>query len=181
MSNVKAPEQVETSRLLLRRPLASDADAIFGRFAADPDVTRLVGWPTHTTVDDTRAFLAFSDTEWEQWPAGPYLVFLREDGSLVGGTGLAFETPYRAATGYVFAKNAWGRGYATEALRAMVDLAQPIGVRRLYALCHTDHVASRRVLEKCGLAREGILRRHYLFPNLDASEPCDVFCYARIF
>ena len=80
----------------------------------------------------------------------------------------------------VFAKDAWGKGYATEALRAIVDVARTIGVVRLYALCHTEHVVSSRVLEKCGFAREGVFRRHTEFPNLRPGEPADVFCYALI-
>jgi [ribosomal protein S5]-alanine N-acetyltransferase len=53
-------------------------------------------------------------------------------------------------------------------------------VRRLYAICHTEHAASYRVLEKGGFEREGILRRHSVFPNL-SPEPLDVFCYAMTF
>jgi RimJ/RimL family protein N-acetyltransferase len=125
-------------------------------------------------------FLKFSDAEWDRWPAGPYLVFARADGALLGGTGLGFETPLRAVTGYVLAKDAWGQGYATEALTAMVDLACRFGIVRLYAICHSEHRASSRVLEKGGFSREGTLRRHTEFPNLSPGEPCDVFCYARI-
>jgi RimJ/RimL family protein N-acetyltransferase len=176
---VKAREQILTERLLLRRPLADDADAIFARYAADPEVTRLLSWPTHRTVAATKQFLVFSDAEWREWPAGPYLILSRADRRLLGGTGLAFETPDRASTGYVLAKDAWGNGYATEALNAMVNVARDCGVRRLYAICHTDHAASARVLEKCGFVREGRLRKHTEFPNYRAGDPCDVFCYAR--
>ena len=176
----KAPERIETERLVLRRPVAGDAEAIFRRYASDTQVTRHLSWPTHRSTADTRAFLEFSDAEWHRWPAGPYLVLSRPDHQLLGGTGLAFETGFRAATGYVLAQEAWGKGYATEALQAMVGLARTLGVRRLYALCHPDNRASRRVLEKCGFTREGTLRRHTEFPNL-AIEPCDVFCYALIF
>ena len=63
----------------------------------------------------------------------------------------------------------------------MVDLAPGCGVRRLYAICHTEHAASVRVLEKCGLAREGVLRRYSIFPNLSPEQPSDVFCYAITF
>ena len=175
---MKAPDRLETPRLILRRPMPRDVDAVFARYANDAEVTRLLSWPRHQSTDATQAFLEFSEAEWEQWPAGPYLVESREDGSLLGGTGLAFETPYRAATGYVFARDAWGQGYATEALTAMVGLASSLGVVRLYALCHTEHRTSSRVLEKCGFSREGILQRHTVFPNLDPTEPCDVFCYA---
>ena len=100
---------------------------------------------------------------------------------LCGATGLSFETPERAMTGYVLARDAWGQGYATEALQAMIDLAPGCGVRRLYAICHTAHAASVRVLEKCGFAREGVLRRHSIFPNLSPDEPSDVLCYAFTF
>jgi len=177
---VKAPDRIETARLVLRRPQAADAEAIFERYARDPEVTRYVGWPAHQSVADTRAFLAFNDAEWARRPAGPYLVESRSDGVLLGGTGLAFETTSRAATGYVLARDAWGKGYASEALQAMVGLARDLGVRRLYALCHAQHRASWRVLEKCRFVREATLRQYMAFPNLAPGELCDVFCYATI-
>jgi len=178
MTPPPAPEIVETPRLVLRRPGKGDADAIFTRYSSDPDVTRYVGWPRHRAVADTRAFLEYCDAEWIRWPAGPYLIVAREGGSLLGGTGLAFETSQRAMTGYVLAKDVWGRGYATEALSAMVGVAKNTGLRRLYALCHHEHRASARVLEKCDFAREGVLRAHVEFPNLVPGEPQDVACYA---
>jgi RimJ/RimL family protein N-acetyltransferase len=178
---MKAPARIETERLSLRPPGLADADAIFSRYASDPEVTRFVGWPRHRSLEDTRAFLEFSETEWRRWPAGPYLIESRDDRRLIGGTGLGFETPFRAATGYVLARDAWGLGYATEALRAIVSLAPGLGVRRLYALFHPGHLASQRVLEKCGFAHESLLRRHSEFPNLQPVEPSDVLCYVRAF
>lgn len=174
-------ERIETARLVLRRPRSVDAEAVFSRYAADPEVTRFLGWPRHLSLEQTRAFLEFSDAEWRQWPVGPYMIESREDGRLLGGTGLAFETPFRAATGYVLAKDAWGAGYATEALGGVVAVAAETGLRRLYALCHPDHPASRRVLEKCEFTREGLLRCHSEFPNLRPGEASDVLCYARVF
>ena len=61
----------------------------------------------------------------------------------------------------------------------MVELARQAGVIRLYALCHVDHQASRRVLEKGGFTAEGLLLRHTVFPNL-AEAPCDTWSYVRI-
>jgi [ribosomal protein S5]-alanine N-acetyltransferase len=176
---MKTPEKLETARLVLRRPRPDDAPAVLERYAGDPEVTRFMGWPRHKSLVDTKAFLAFSDTSWEHWQAGPYLILTR-DGALLGSTGLEFETPYRAMTGYVLARDAWGRGYATEALKTVADLAFRVGVVRLYAVCHTEHHASRRVLEKCGFEREGVLRRYLVFPNLAPGVPADVLCYARI-
>jgi ribosomal-protein-alanine N-acetyltransferase len=176
----KAPEKFETPRLFLRRPSRSDVKLIFNRYASDPEVTRYLGWPRHESLSQTRNFIEFSYTEWDRWPGGPYLVFSRENKLLLGATGFSFETPYRAATGYVFAKDAWGKGFATEALQGIVEIAQCLNVRRLYAVCHTEHRGSWRVLEKCGFMREGILRKFSEFPNLQPGEPLDVFCYSLV-
>jgi ribosomal-protein-alanine N-acetyltransferase len=177
---VKAPATLKTDRLILRRPQPSDVIAIFERYAGDPEVTRFLGWPRHRSLADTEAFLKVSDSEWGRWPAGPYLILSRADSTVLGGSGFTFETPYRAATGYVLARDAWGQGYATETLRAILEIAPTIGVERLYALCHPQHRPSWRVLEKCGFEREGILRNYAEFPNLRAGV-FDILCYAIVF
>jgi ribosomal-protein-alanine N-acetyltransferase len=176
---MKAPLLVATPRLVLSAPAATDAELIFRRYAGDDDVTQYVGWPTHRTVADTQGFLAFSAAQWEQDGAGPYLIRARADGQLLGGTGIGLEPDGQAITGYVLATDAWGKGYATEALTAMVDVATGIGVKELYALCHPQHRASWRVLEKCGFARDGSWDRPLEFPNLAAGKAQDVLCYRR--
>ena len=176
---MRGPDRIETSRLLLRPLHPDDAAPIFERYANDPDVTRYLGWPRHNSIAETEDFIAFSGAEWERWPAGPYLIVSRDSGMILGSTGLAFETATRASTGYVLARDAWGQGYATEALQAMVDLAPELGIRRLQALVHPDHRASCRVLEKCGFNREALMPRHGAFPNLAPNAPADVLLYAR--
>jgi ribosomal-protein-alanine N-acetyltransferase len=174
------PSTLETPRLLLVVPTASDADEIFERYAGDPDVTRYVGWPRHRSVADTQAFLEFSAAEWSRSPAGPYLIRSREDGRLLGGTGLSCEAERIAMTGYVLARDAWGYGYATEALHAMTKLSRALDVRRLYAVCHPEHRASSRVLEKCGFTRvhDGSCRAE--FPNLVSGVLQDALRYERV-
>lgn len=163
----RGPETILTDRLLLRRPRADDADAIFTRYASNPEVTRYLSWRTHRQISDTRAYLAWCDFEWTRWPVGPYLVFTRQpDGYPIGGTGLAFRSATEASTGYVLARDAWGKGYATECLKAMIELARNLGVRRLESVCHLDHRTSARVMEKCGMRREGLEPQHTEFPNL---------------
>jgi ribosomal-protein-alanine N-acetyltransferase len=175
---VRAPERLETERLILRRPRLADAAAMYA-YASDPEVTRWLGWPRHTSLRDTEQFLAFCDAEWGRWPAAAFVIERRDGGSVVGSTGFGFETPWRAATGYVLARDAWGHGYATEALAAIRDLAPGLGIRRLHAYCHVDHAASARVLDKCAFLREGVLARHTVFPNSGLDEPLDVLSFAR--
>jgi [ribosomal protein S5]-alanine N-acetyltransferase len=179
MKATKGPEQIETTRLLLRPPVLADAAAIFECYASVPEVTRFVGWPTHTTLAETETFLSFSLDQWQQWPAGPYLICRRSDRAIIGGTGLGFESPSVASTGYVLTKSAWGLGYATEALSAMVTLADDLGVETLYALCHAEHRASRHVLEKCAFRRDETYSHRAEFPNLLPRVPATVLRYTR--
>ena len=178
---MKAPATFDTSRLTLTQPGIGDAQAIFDRYASDAEVTRFLAWPRHQSLDDTRLFLDISASQWQDWPAGPYLMRARSDGRLLGGTGLQFETSTTAITGYVLAKDAWGLGYATEALEAMVQLARQIGVRRLSAFCHPNHRPSWHVLEKCGFVRDPTGAQQFAFPNLDPGRMQDVLCYVRSF
>jgi RimJ/RimL family protein N-acetyltransferase len=123
-------------------------------------------------------FLAFSDSEWARWPAGPYLIELAGARDVIGSTGISYHDSTVASTGYVLAKDVWGRGFATEALRAIVETADELGITKLQALCHPENGASLRVLEKCGFGRE---RKNVIsiFPNLDADQPQGCFSYVR--
>jgi len=109
-----------------------------------------------------------------------YLIELQEDRKLLGGTGLAFETPTVAATGYVLARDARGHGYATEVLAAFVAVACQLGVQRLYALCLPNHPASIHVLEKCGFVRKALRAAFADFPNLGSGLREDCLRYAQV-
>jgi len=175
---MKGPDRIETERLLLRKPDLSDAQSIFDRYASDPEVTRYLSWPTHRNIAMTEAFLEWSDEDWARWPAGSYLIFDKENPSrLLGGTGLAFQSPTIAVTGYVLARDAWGQGYATESLEAMVKLARATGVRRLVAVCHPEHRPSAHVLEKCGFLLDEERRDNFEFPNLKPKKVCRALTY----
>jgi ribosomal-protein-alanine N-acetyltransferase len=172
---MKAPHRLETQRLVLRKPELADAGAIYGRYAGDVEVTRFLGWPRHLSVGDTQAFIEFSDAQWRDYPVGPYLIE-SHTGILLGGTGLACTSPDCATTGYVLSRDAWGRGYATEALRAMIDVARKLSIQELQAICHAEHAASQRVLEKCGFTYNG--RQAVDFPNLLGGESRMALRYA---
>jgi ribosomal-protein-alanine N-acetyltransferase len=176
---MKGQEHIETARLVLRKPTPADAEAVFQRYASDREVTKFLSWRCHQSIEETRTFLEYSEREWMQWASGAYLIESSEPVRLLGSTGLHFETPVIAITGYVLAKDAWGYGYATEALSAIVDLARTRGVGSLRASCHGENIASMRVLEKCGFVREQ--PDHYVtFPNLGPNQ-VQSLAYVRIF
>ncbi len=81
--------------------------------------------------------------------------------------------------GYLIVRRFWGNGLMSEAVSAVVDwaMAEP-GLYRAAAVCDIDNAASARVMQKAGMAYEGIRRRWIVHPNV-SSEPRDVHSYAR--
>jgi ribosomal-protein-alanine N-acetyltransferase len=164
----------------MRPPSSEDAAFIFERYAGDPDVTRYLSWPLHRSIDDTKAFLQFSKESWEEWQAGPYLIWSLGSGRLLGSTGYAMQTPETAVTGYVLARDSWGNGYATEALSAMVNEASRMELECLTAYCHPLNTASIRVLEKCGFTRDADNDQKVTYPNLGSGDLNDALCFVRL-
>ena len=173
---MQAPEAIRTARLLLRRPTFDDVEGVFA-YASDAELVKYMAWPRHNEAQETAEFIARASTEWDQNGVGVYLVVDPGSDRVIGSTGLHLATPYRGVTGYILEKQAWGHGYATEACTAMVQLARDLGLARIDADCHVEHVASARVLEKSGMQFEGIARAFLVFPNLDLEQALDVRVY----
>ena len=173
------PETIHTGRLVLRRPVHTDASAIFDGYAQDPDVVRYLMWRPHTSVAHTHEFLARCHAGWTTQTDLTWALTLAGDDRLIGMIGLR-PHGFKSDLGYVLARPYWGQGLMTEAGRAIVQLAfSDPGIHRVWAVCDVDNRASSRVLEKLGLTREGVLRRWILHPNV-SDEPRDCFCYARV-
>jgi RimJ/RimL family protein N-acetyltransferase len=112
---MSAPDRITTDRLVLRRPIAGDAAAIFAAYFGDLEVARYLSWPRHTNVAQTCEFIEFRDAEWARWSAGPYLIETRE-GLLLGGSGFSFQTTQLASCRVLekcrFSREGILRGYA---------------------------------------------------------------------
>ena len=69
----------------------------------------------------------------------------------------------RAELGYVLSRGYWGRGFASEAVQAMIGFGfENMGLNRIEACCIAENVASTRVMEKAGMTHEGTLRQREL-------------------
>jgi ribosomal-protein-alanine N-acetyltransferase len=149
---------------------------VYDGYARDPDVARYVTWTPHTEIRETHEFLRTFIASGDRGQDYPWMIVLR-DGPLIGAMHLRLQVP-RAEIGFNLARAYWGRGYATEAVRAVKAFAFLLPrVQRMQAVCHVDNAASARVLEKAGMQREGRLHRYLVFPNLgDAA--ADVWMYA---
>jgi len=174
---MQPPLQILTPRLLLRKPEAEDAPAIFRSYAGDPEVTRFLTWLPHVRVDETRAWLLKALAGWETMTTLVWMITTRSEGEIIGAIELRMEQ--QANLGFVLSRPHWGRGLMTEAVRAVVEWALGTGeIARVWALCAAENGASARVLEKSGLEREALLRSWMVFPNL-APMPQDCYRYAR--
>jgi RimJ/RimL family protein N-acetyltransferase len=89
---------------------------------------------------------------------------LIETGELVGDVGLQVNKEHqRAEAGYIVGKKFWGKGYAPEGLRAVLDFGfRDLGLYRIDAHAMPWNDASERVMQKVGMQREGVLRGQYL-------------------
>jgi RimJ/RimL family protein N-acetyltransferase len=143
---------IETERLRLRPATPADLDVWTSRIFADPAVTRSV--PSRVTEPRARAerMLSFITDTWTQRGYGEWLVTDKMDGQLIGHCGFAYladtneiEVDYALATAY------WGKGIATEALRASLRFGFEVAqLEQLIGLVVPENTASRRVLEHAG-------------------------------
>ena len=144
-----------TPRLLLRPGFPEDAPALAMAISDRAVVRNLAVVPWPYTLRDAEAFLASPRD-----PVLPSLLIVaRTEGApnLVGSCGLARRASGAVEMGYWVAKPYWGRGYATEACRALIDIARTLGIPALEGSHFLDNPASARVLEKLGFEPTGLV------------------------
>ena len=171
------PYEFATDRLHLRLPRRDDAPAIFAAWTQDPDVTRYLTWRPHKNVDESYAILDLIAKLWRNGETFSYAITVKGDDTLIGMITI-HPDGFKPSIGYVLARPHWGKGYMTEAVRAVTDwlLRQP-DIYRVFATCDVDNPASAKVMEKAGMKYEGLLRRYMVHPNV-SDEPRDCLMYA---
>jgi ribosomal-protein-alanine N-acetyltransferase len=170
------PDRIKTERLILRRYQLTDAGEIFACYAQDEMVTKYLTWKPHQSIEETQAFIEGRMDAWNQGDDFTWAVTMI-DGHLIGAISLRISG-FKADFGYVIGRQFWGNGYAAEALQAIIQWAfeQP-QIFRVWAVCDVENTASARVMEKCGLEREGVLKRWIMHPQI-SNAPRDCFCYS---
>lgn len=152
--------ELRTPRLLLRPWRRGDEEALV-RHADNPRVSRFLRdrFPSPYTRADADSWIAHIERR-----SGPVTAFaIVATDEPIGGVGIEpLQDVYAigAELGYWLSEEHWGKGFATEAVQALVPYAFEVtGLRRLQACVYDTNVASARVLEKAGFALEGRLRQ----------------------
>lgn len=140
---------VETERLLLRPVTLDDLEAMFD-YVSDKDNTRYT-FPTNQSLEETKNNIA---QFYLANPLGRWGIELKSNGKFIGTIDLhkIDSVLKKAAIGYIINKKYWNQGLATEANRAVIELAfEKIGMNKLTALHDKNNPASGKVMEKSGM------------------------------
>ena len=144
--------ELRTQRLTLRRYRSEDADLLYRYFGTDPVMYKYSGWNPYATPEmaegAVREFIdSYADEHFYGW-------VLDADGALCGTMGAYDFKDDRIEVGFSIARNCWGRGYATEALKAVLEyLTENEGISCVTAWCAAENIGSHRALEKSGMKR----------------------------
>lgn len=158
----KGTAALETDRLVLRRFVIDDAEAIYKNWASEDEVTKFLTWPAHTDVGVTRAVLrgwikSYENPDYYQWA-----IELKELGQPIGSISVVAirENTACADLGYCMGSRWWGRGLMPEAGRAVVRyLFEEAGFNRIAAAHDRNNPKSGRVMRKIGMTYEGTFRQ----------------------
>ncbi|MFB9363524.1 GNAT family N-acetyltransferase [Actinoplanes nipponensis] len=150
-----------TERLVLRRFRTTDVETL-AAYRTDPRVARYQSWESPYPLRKARyavESMAAADPGQPGW--FQYAVELAAEEAHIGDVGVNLHDNLRQAEiGYTLAPERQGHGYATEAVRAVLDhLFRVKGLHRVSAECDARNVASYRLLERAGFRREGHLRQ----------------------
>lgn len=159
-------KKIETERLILT-PWTLSEDDVQGlyQYASDPQVGPNAGWKPHESPEESAEIIKDIFM--------PHLVWAireKESGKIIGSIGLEDdrrrENVNSRELGYSLAKDCWGKGYMTEAAKAVIDYGfRELGLTVMAICTGPENKRSQRVIEKCGFKFEGRQRRGYRIYN----------------
>lgn len=155
-------QRLETDRLILRRYVKEDAMAMYKNWASDKEVTKYLTWPTHSSQEVSQGVTQdwvnqYSNENYYHWA-----IVLKENGDEpIGDIAVVHmkEDISMAHIGYCIGRAYWHKGITSEALKAVMDfLFDVVDVNRIEARHDPRNLNSGKVMKKCGMKHEGILR-----------------------
>ncbi|MBP3427069.1 MAG: GNAT family N-acetyltransferase [Clostridia bacterium] len=152
---------LETPRLILRRIAMKDAQDIFD-YSRDTEVARHVLWSAQKHISEAKDYCRYMMRRYKYDEPSSWGIILKESGKLVGTIGYMTysEDNNSVELGYSLARPLWNGGYMTEALSRVIEYTfEAMEVNRIEAQHELTNPASGRVMEKCGMQREGVLRQ----------------------
>jgi len=158
----KGTVSINTDRLLLRPFQKDDASYVFNNWTSDSKVTKFLRWPTHQDITVTEKILNswienYKDKSFYQWA-----IVLKEIDEPIGSISVVDmdERTDKVHIGYCIGSKWWHKGYTSEAFSAIIPfLFNDVKAQRIESQHDPDNPNSGKVMKKCGLVFEGILRK----------------------
>lgn len=149
---------LETERLILREMLPSDAEGMF-ELDSNKTVHRYLGTKPVKTIEDSQKTIDYVRNQYKNRGIGRWAAIEKSTGDFIGWSGLKFyfEESFNNHTnfydlGYRFIPRYWGKGYATESAKAVLDYAfKVLNIETVVGMADVENVASNIVLKKIGL------------------------------
>jgi RimJ/RimL family protein N-acetyltransferase len=162
--------KLSTKRLLLRRWQPSDL-SLFAAMNADPEV--MEHFPARLTAAESDALVAKFEQHFEQYGFGLWAVEVPGIAPFIGFIGLAhvgFEAEFTPAVeiGWRLARAYWGKGYATEGAKAVLDYGMnKAGLREIVSFTAQSNMRSQKVMQRIGMEYSGTFKH----PRLPEGHP----------
>ena len=165
----------ETERLILRLYKKEDLQDLF-EYLSDKDVVEYEPYKT-MAFDEAKENL-----EWRIGTDEMIAVELKSSHKMIGNVYLGKRDFEALEIGYVFNRNYWGNGYATESCKALIQRAFSNGIHRIYAECDPLNENSWKLLEALGFRREAHFRKNVYFWKDENGKPIwkDTYIYAKL-
>ena len=154
----KGTQTIETSRLILRRAIREDAEPMFRNWASDPEVTKFLTWPAHSSIAVSEMVIGSWLQEYEKENYYQWMIVLKELDEPIGSISVVRQNDRveEAEIGYCIGSPWWHRGIVSEALAAVMEyLFTEVGMNRVAARHDPNNPHSGGVMRKCGMKYEG--------------------------
>lgn len=171
--------RLETERLILRKFEISDAKGMYENWCTDKESCKFLSWEPHKSIRETKRLIR----SWIRgYKHGSYcwIVEIKESGEVIGSIS-AVELRKKDGNceiGYCYGSKYWNKGYATEALKAVIDFLNDCGLHLVEARHISGNPASGRVMEKAGMTKEAVLRDRRI--NKSTGELNDAIAYSAV-
>ena len=147
--------KIETERLFLRMYRADELEEVY-HLCTDADITKFFSFSNEITKKNVMASLPKRIERWRTQGFGQFGVFSKNDEKLIGYCGLQYlDNTIEVEIYYGFFKNFWGKGFATEAAKAMLRFGfEEAKLKKIAAVIHPENLSSQKVLLKLGLVQK---------------------------
>lgn len=169
---------LETNRLILRKFTKEDAEGMYNNWATDKECCKYLSWEIHKNIEETKEIL----NKWiEQYNDNSYnwVVELKETKEIIGSISIVknHKKDLYCEIGYCYGSKYWNKGYATEALKRVIDFfIDECNLHLVEAYHISGNPASGRVMQKAGMHKDAVLRDRRI--NKYTNELNDIIIYS---